>query len=284
MLPLRGKNPTDPGWLSGPLEDPLLAASAAEFEKQYGRGPGAPLVVVIAALDEAESIGAVLQSIPTELNGRPVDRLVVDDGSLDGTSAVASGFGALVCRLSENRGQGSALRLGYRLAALRGAQVIATMDADGQFDPTELPAVVGPVIAGQADFVNGSRRLGQAEKADRVRAVGVAVFGWIVSLLAGTRITDPSNGFRAFRVEVVDRVPQRQAQYQTAELLIGAAALGFRIHEVPVTVRARRAGASKKGSNLRYGYRFARVVLRTWWSLKIHPRLSQRIQGRRHRP
>ena len=117
-------------------------------------------------------------------------------------------------------------------------------------------------------MVNGSRRLGRSETTDRVRGTGVVVYGALVSLLTGTRITDPSNGLRAFRPEVADRVPLRQPQYQTSELLIGALTLGFRVMEVPATIRPRAAGESKKGTNLRYGYRFGKVVVTTWWRLR----------------
>jgi len=261
-------------------QDPGLNLAAASFEARYGTGPGAPVVVVIAALDEAGSIADVVRTVPhtVEIEGRAglgVDCLVIDDGSSDGTARLAEEAGALVCRMVRNRGQGTALRLGYRLASARGAEVIVTMDADGQFDPSELPRLVEPVLTGRADFVNGSRRLGRADRADPVRSAGVTLFGLLISVLTARRITDPANGFRAFRPAVVEAVPQRQAQYQTAELLIGAAALGFRIQEAPVTVRSRAAGASKKGSNLRYGLRFTRVVLGTWWSVMARPRLER---------
>lgn len=262
----------------------LCAAAASAFEAQHGPGPGAPVVVVMAALDEASSVGDVVRSVPADVDGIAVDCLVVDDGSSDPTAELARSAGAMVCRLGENLGQGSALRLGYRLAAGRGAVVIATLDADGQFDPAELPRLVRPVLDGRADFVNGSRRLGSAARADLMRRAGITMFGWLVTVLVGTRITDPANGFRAFRTEVVAAVPQRQAQYQTAELLIGAAALGLRIVEAPVTVRARSAGESKKGGNLRYGYRFARVVVGTWWRLHARPRLAALGRAQRHLP
>lgn len=246
----------------------VAAVAEAAFVAEYGPGPGCPVCVVIAALDEAASVAAVIRSIPDHVGGRATECLLVDDGSTDGTSDVARTAGALVCRFGRNLGQGQALRAGYRLAADRQAKVIATMDADGQFDSRELERLVEPVTAGRADMVQGSRRLGRSESRDRVRGAGVVVFGALVSVLTGVRITDPANGFRAFRPEVPETVPLRQPQYQTAELLIGAIASGFRVVEAPVTVLARTAGASKKGANLRYGYRFARVVVTTWWSFR----------------
>lgn len=264
-----------------PQPDPVDAAEAA-FLARYGTGPGRPVCVVIAALDEAGAIGDVVAGLPADVTGEPVECIVVDDGSTDGTGEVAGRAGAMVCRLATNQGQGRALRAGYRLAAARGARVIVTMDGDGQFDPAEIPGLAGPVLDGRADMVNGSRRLGRSETTDAVRGAGVVVFGALVSALTGVRITDPANGFRAFRPEVALGVPLRQPQYQTAELLIGATSMGFGVIEAPVTVRARAAGRTKKGRNLVYGLRFARVVFATWWSCR-DLRTREGARGRRRR-
>jgi glycosyltransferase involved in cell wall biosynthesis len=253
----------------------VVAEARNRFAQEFGSRPGAPIAVVVPAFDEAMSVGGVVRAVPGQINGLASEVIVVDDGSTDGTGDQARAAGALVCRLSVNLGQGQALRLGYRLAQDRGAAMIATLDADGQFDPGELTDLVAPLIAGNADFVNGSRRLGRAETSDAVRRLGVFVFAALVSLLTRVRITDPANGLRAFRVEVVERVPLRQTQYQTAELLIGAISQGFRVREVPVTVYARGSGASKKGGNFSYGWRFGRVVLTTWWSARDEARRSR---------
>lgn len=249
-----------------------MGEAEAAFVAEHGGRPGAPVAVVIPAFDEEASVGAVVGAVPAQVCGRATECLVVDDGSADATADAAAAAGALVCRLSQNLGQGRALQVGYRLAAARRAEVVVTMDADGQFDPSEMPRLAGPVLEGRADFVNGSRRLGSAEPADPLRRAGVGVFAVLVSVLTGTRITDPANGFRAFRPDVPLSLPLRQAQYQTAELLIGALAAGFSVVEAPVTVKARTAGESKKGGNLRYGYRFARVVVSTWWSARVKAR------------
>jgi glycosyltransferase involved in cell wall biosynthesis len=254
-----------------PPTDPVVTRAEAAFEAENGPGPGAPICVVIAAFNEAPSVAAVVSAIPSEVTGLPTECLVVDDGSGDATTAEAAGAGALVCRFAANRGQGVALRTGYRLAARRGARVIVTMDADGQFDPSEMPRLVAPVLDDRADLVQGSRRLGRSETTDAVRGAGVVVYGALISRLTGTRITDPANGFRALRPEVPEHVPLRQPQYQTAELLIGALALGYRVIEAPVTVRERVSGSSKKGANLLYGLRFGRVVLATWFRLRKAP-------------
>lgn len=224
----------------------------------------APVVAVIAALDEEGALGTVLRELPAEACGLMVDALVVDDGSTDATSAVARDGGAYVVRLERNLGHGVALRVGYRLAREHGARFIVTLDGDGQWNPTELPKVLEPVVSGEADFAIGSRVLGAAETDDAFRQAGVHVFGALVRLLTGSRVTDTSSGFRAMRVEVTDTVRQEQVQYQTSELLIGALAQGYRVLERPITMRKRMAGHSKKGHNVLYGMRYARVIVTTW--------------------
>lgn len=221
-------------------------------------------MVVIAAYDEADNIAAVVDEIPRVACGLTVSTLVVDDGSRDGTADVARARGAYTCVPAHNRGQGAALRLGYRLARERGADYVVTLDADGQYDPAEIPLVLDPVVRGVADFVTGSRRLGRAETTDDLRRFGVVVFAALVSALTRTRLTDTSFGLRAMRAEVTAAVTLQQPQYQAAELLIGVLARGYRVREVATTMRQRSSGTSKKGGNLLYGVRYARVVMGTW--------------------
>ena len=229
-------------------------------------GAGAPLAVVIPAFDEEPTVAAVVAEIPHEIAGLATEVIVVVDGANDATAAEAASAGALVCDIPVNRGQGTVFRLGYWLARTRGAQIIATIDADGQYEARELERLVEPIAADRADFVNGSRRLGTELTTDPIRHAGVIFFGRLVSLLVGQRITDPACGIRAFRTEVTAQVTLEQPQYQSSELLIATAMSGFRVIEAPTTMRDRPEGATgtKKGPNLLYGMRFARAVLGTW--------------------
>jgi glycosyltransferase involved in cell wall biosynthesis len=224
------------------------------------------VAVVIPAYNEEPTVAGVIGEIPSELAGLATEVIVVVDGSTDATAAVAASAGALVCNIPANRGQGVVFMLGYWLARARGAQVIATIDADGQYEPLELELLVEPIVADRADFVNGSRRLGTELTTDPVRQAGVIFFGGLVSLLVGQKITDPACGLRAMRANVTEAVTLQQRQYQTSELLISTAMMGFRVIEVATTMRDRPAGATgtKKGPNLLYGMRFARAVLGTW--------------------
>lgn len=242
----------------------VTGAALAAFTCAYPDLKLEPLAVVIAAHNEAGSIGPVLDEIPGEIAGVLVTRLVVDDGSTDDTTEVASRHGALTCTLPVNQGQGVALRLGYRIAREGGARYIATLDGDGQWDPADLAGMITLLEQDQADLVIGSRRAGRTENKDLFRNAGVLFFAWLVSRLTGTRVSDTSSGLRAMRAVLAVGVRQTQPQYQTSELLIGAIMQQYRVAEVPTVMRKRLSGTTKKGGNLSYGLRYACVILKTW--------------------
>src|ERR1700686_2428607 len=114
----------------------------AAFLEAHPAGAGAPIAVVIPAYNEEPTVSAVVAEIPGELAGLATEVIVVVDGSTDATAAVAAAAGALVCAIPVNRGGGLVFKLGYWLARVRGAQVIATIDADGQYEPLELERLV----------------------------------------------------------------------------------------------------------------------------------------------
>jgi glycosyltransferase involved in cell wall biosynthesis len=278
---VRGHGPecqSDPSPITRGFHEPEHAKDTVEaarraFDVVRGSRPFAPLVVVIAALNEADNLPAVLREIPEAVGEEPFDVLVVDDGSTDDTAIVAAQHGAALLRLERNCGHGVALRAGYRIAWEHGARYIATLDADGQWDPADLPAMVRLVADGDADIVIGSRALGATKDTDPFRNLGVRVFSLLARGLTGANVTDTSSGLRVMTPALLQEVPQIQPQYQTSELLVGAALAGFRIAEVPTVMRPRISGASKKGRNLSYGWRYARVMIGTWWR-----------ESRRHRP
>jgi glycosyl transferase family 2 len=251
---------------SRPQIDAVDRAALSDFQGTYGRPRLAPVVVVIAAYNEASGLPLVLSKIPSEVSGLQTDVVVVDDGSTDSTAQAAAGRpGVYLVRCPTNRGQGAAMRLGYRIARDHGALYIITTDADGQYDTADFPVVLGPLLDGTADFVTGSRRLGHQHTNDRLRRAGVHVFAWIVSALTGQWLTDTSFGLRAMRAEVTGAVTLNQPQYQSSELLLGVHSHGYRVTEVPGTMHLRAEGSTKKGGNMVYGSRYARVVFGTWW-------------------
>ncbi len=258
--------------------EPAERAAAEAFLVANPPGLGTPLAIVIPAYNEAPTVAEVVREIPAEAAGLAAEVIVVVDGARDATAEEAIGAGALVCDVPVNRGQGAALRLGYWLARARGAQIIATIDADGQYEPEELGRVIEPILDGRADFVSGSRRLGAELTTDATRHAGVIVFGVLLSIITRHRITDPACGVRAMRAEVTAAVTLEQPQYQASELQISAALSGFRLAEVPTTMRDRgqHATGTKKGGNFGYGVRFARAAIHTWWRDRKAARTRER--------
>jgi len=248
------------------LLTPEQRAPARSFLDANPPRVGAPLAIVIPAYNEEPTVAEVISEIPGEVAGLATEVIVVVDGAKDGTAAQAASAGALVCDVPVNRGQGAALKLGYWLARARGAEIITTIDADGQYETSEIAGVVQPIIDGRADFVSGSRRLGTELTTDVTRHLGVIVFGAILTVLTRHRITDPACGLRAMRSDLTAVVTLEQPQYQASELQISAALNGYRLAEVPTTMRDRgvHATATKKGGNLGYGLRFARAAIHTW--------------------
>ncbi len=157
---------------STPASDAAIDDAAVRaFTDHYGARATKlpPLAIVIAAYNEEGAIGPVVEALPSSACGLEAAKIVVSDGAVDGTVKEAEAAGALVCDVPVNRGQGAALRLGYRLAREGRAAYIVTTDADGQYNPAEIQTVLAPVVAGEADFVSGSRRLGSQETKDMIR-------------------------------------------------------------------------------------------------------------------
>jgi hypothetical protein len=263
-LILRNWSEADAANLSIRLLVESLAVQSFDWEAAK-RLPDVPrAVVVLPAFNESENIGSVLHAMPEEVEGLLVVPVVVDDGSEDDTAGVARAGGALVARHPIRRGGGLAMRVGYEIGIRLNADVVVTMDADGQHVPDEMPLLVKPIVEGQADLVNGSRVLGEFERESLVRHVGVHFFSRIVTIMIGTRITDVSNGYRAVRTDVLRNLQLDQDQFWASELLIEGMRHRLRIVEVPITIRARQGGESKKPKNWKYGWHFAKAIVKTW--------------------
>lgn len=225
-----------------------------------------PAMILIPAYNEEENLTSLLPLIPRQIDGVEIGVLVVDDGSHDDTYVAVTAIpGICVVKNLINRGGGAALRLGYDILQKAGVDYCVTMDADGQHRPDDIKNVLLPIIENRFDCVIGSRILGDREKANWLRITGVYFFGRIVSTLLGKKITDPSSGFRAFRMEAMASIQLQEDQYHTSELIIEAVRKGLRIGEVPITILRRKFGKSKKGKDLAYGFHFAKIIIKTWW-------------------
>ena len=224
-----------------------------------------PIMIVIPAYNEAENLNYLLPKIPIKIDGLEVGVLVIDDGSIDQTNHIVQEHDHIVVSNMINRGGGAALRLGYDILKEAGGDICVTMDADGQHQPEEIEALVLPIIKDEYDVVIGSRIMGSREKDNLLRIAGVHIFAAVISSLLGKRITDPSSGFRAFKMEKIKTIDLYEDQYHTSELIIEAIKKGLRVKEVPITILKRKFGKSKKGKDLIYGYHFAKIIVKTWW-------------------
>jgi glycosyltransferase involved in cell wall biosynthesis len=212
------------------------------------------ILIAIPALNEAPTVGAVIQGIPRSFPGfRPPVVLVVDDGSTDGTAEAAASAGAIVLRHGRNLGLGETFRTALRYARKNGFHVMATMDADGQFDPSCLPLLVEPAASGRADLVTASRFLDPALTPDmpRIKAWGNRRVARLVSRLSGLDIKDATCGFRAYGPAALEKLSSFSRFTYTQEVIIDLAAKGLRIEEIPVKVLGRRpVGKSRIADNL----------------------------------
>ena len=222
--------------------------------------------VVIPALNEAEAIAHVVAQMPWE---RIAECIVVDNGSTDGTGALASAAGARV--VTSPRGYGAACRAGAE-AALSSSDILVFMDGDGSDVIAGLDPLVAPIERDEADFVIGSRLRGHREPGSMLPSQVFA--GWLVgrllSLTQGVRYTD-MGPFRAIRRSSLEQLHMSETTYGwNLEMQVKACLRGLRIAEIPVDYRRRLAGESKVSgdlrASLRTAWRILRVLRRTGFS------------------
>jgi glycosyltransferase involved in cell wall biosynthesis len=207
------------------------------------RRPGEPRVLlVMPAWNEAAAIEGVIREIQGELP--TVDILVVDDGSADETSAKAKSAGAIVARLPFNLGVGGAMRVGYRFAEAHEYDVVVQVDADGQHDPRYVPKLIDALS--EADIVIGARFAGEGSyRVHGPRRWAMTLLSWVLSMIAKTKLTDTTSGFRATNRKGTHLFANwYPVEYlgDTVETLVYAARRGVKITQVPVAMRTRVAG------------------------------------------
>src|ERR671935_2878746 len=217
-------------------------------------------IAIVPAFNEEASVGRVIDEIRAFDPGFEI--VVIDDGSTDRTAGVAADRGVYVIRLPFNLGIGGAMQTGYRFAFERAYDVAVQIDGDGQHDPAQLPAILGPVLDGEADLSVGSRFTGRSSyRSSFVRRFGIRLFARIVSAVVRQKVTDTTSGFRAVnRKGIALFASDYPHDYPEVEATVMCVRHKLRLIEVPVAMRE-RGGGSSSITALRSIYYMTKVLL-----------------------
>ena len=221
------------------------------------------------ALNEEPTVRDLIERIPRDIPGiSDVIVILVDDGSIDRTPEVARRAGAIVITHPETRGVGLAFQAGVKKTLELGADFMVNMDADGQFNPEDIPKLVEPLLEGRAGFVTASRFIDKKLKPKMgfVKYLGNIGMSALVSILARSRFYDVSCGFRAYTRETLQQLNLFGHFTYTQETFLDLSFKGVTILEVPIRVLGKREhGESRVASNLfRYAFNTSKIVFRSF--------------------
>jgi glycosyltransferase involved in cell wall biosynthesis len=203
------------------------------------------ILVIVPASNESGNIRTTiseLRSLP-----RPLDIIVIDDGSVDKTAALAREAGAAVISLPFNLGIGGAVQTGFLFARKKDYAFAVQVDGDGQHDVRYLDAILKPVMDDCVDIAVGSRFIPPflGYQSSAIRRIGIHFFARLISFLTRYKVADPTSGFRAFnRRAIAAFASDYPPDFPEPESIVAAKRLGFRLCEVPVKMRKRGSGRS----------------------------------------
>ncbi|MFQ5607124.1 MAG: glycosyltransferase family 2 protein [Candidatus Zixiibacteriota bacterium] len=221
-------------------------------------------LVILPAYNEEGKIGRVVEKI--RATGLELSILVVDDCSTDRTRAEAESAGGRVITHEENTGVGGGIRTGIKYGMENSYEIGVVMSGDDQHEPRELPSTLAPILSGECDFVQGSRYMpgGKVINEKRFRKVTTIWYSRFFTILSGSKITDATNGFRAFRFTVFEDPEINLDQewlngYELEPYLLYKIVVSgrYRFKEEPITVRYHATG--KEYTKMR--------PVRDWWRL-----------------
>lgn len=203
-------------------------------------GAAVKLIIQIPCYNEAATLPATFADLPRALDGVDVlEYLVIDDGSADGTAAVAAALGVHhVVRLPRNRGLAHAFAAGIEACVQRGADLIVNTDADNQYRGADIQRLIDPILRGKADLVVGDRNVGEVASFSPLKRQLQKLGSWVISQAAGMSIPDSTSGFRAMTRETALRMMVLSEYSYTLETLIQAGARRLAVAHVPITTNA----------------------------------------------
>lgn len=222
--------------------------------------PSPKILIIIPALNEAESIQRVINSVRQQIP--QADVLVMNDGSSDATGKCAEAAGAMVLHMPYNIGIGASVQAGFQFADKQGYDVVVRNDGDGQHDAAEITRMLETLASGGADIVIGSRYLeNRGYVASPMRRLGSIILAKLISLIVRQRVTDPTSGFIVCNRQAIHLCAQIYPHdYPEPESIVLLCRAGIRLLEMPVTMQPRLAGQSSI-TTLRSAYYMIKVIL-----------------------
>lgn len=199
------------------------------------------VAAIIPAYNEASRVANIVKNTAAHVD----TVIVVDDGSSDGTAEEARKAGAVVLKLPVNVGYGGALQTGYRYIVRHGFDAVVQLDADGQHDPLDIPVLLNPIIGGRCDLTLGSRFLNPSSwKPGLSKKIGMRFFSSMIKIFTGKAITDPTTGFQAMNLHVIERVAGGAFpdDFPDADVIVMLLRENFRIEEIGVAMKPPPAG------------------------------------------
>jgi glycosyltransferase involved in cell wall biosynthesis len=253
-------------------------------EAQLVSVTGSLYLAVIPAYNESATIGAVVEAL--RRNAPYFDRLVVDDGSTDSTDLLAREAGAKVLKLPFNVGIGGAVQTGFVYARDHGYDFLAQVDGDGQHDSVELERLIVTMEHEEVDVVCGSRFLTTDYRypAPLSRRTGIHIFAFLLSLIVGTRVSDPTSGFRLYNRRAIELFAgDYPHDYPEVEAVLILHHHHLRMQEIPVRMYTRGGGTSSISTG-KSAYYMIKVLLALFVGLgrprpAVDPRDSETVSA-----
>src|SRR4051794_31650292 len=204
--------------------------------------------IVVPAFNESATIQTLIEKLRESLGQLSYEIIIVDDGSTDATAESVrqlSGGPVRVFRHERNQGKGAALRTGFEHAL---GEIVVIQDADLEYDPSDIPGLVQPILDGHADVVFGSRFRGRAQRVHMFwHRLANSMLTWFSNMLNNLDLSDMETGYKAFRKSVLDKIQIREKRFGVEpELTAKVAKLKCCIYEVPISYYGRAYAEGKK--------------------------------------
>lgn len=255
---------------------PAHAGCSAGMQTAPGRSTRGDLLTIVLSLREEATVAGVIEDARSHYPG--ADILVVDGESADRTAERARAAGAWVVSVPESLGIAGAMETGLLFARELGYPHIVRLDADGQHAAADIPRLLAPVLEGKADLATGSRFMDRSGpyETSLPRSLGIRLLAGLASSVSGQRISDPTSGLQAMNAAAVRYLTGIEGfEYSEIEALVVLARAGFRIREVPVSMRERQGGRSSFTTARAFYYMFLGMVSALIGALRRPARSAQ---------